>query len=268
MIRAAVLGSPIAHSLSPALHMAAYKHLGITGEYTAIEVLPADLKDFIDSRDSSWTGFSLTMPLKESVMSIADVLDPLVVQVACANTLIRKDDSWSAYSTDVSGFRHSILNKGAATCKSVSIIGSGATARAAAAAVDETGRVIHVVHRNPDRCQAMKSAAPKSEIIFHPWESALPMADITINTTPSGAADVFVHTLSSKVHGIFFEALYKPWPTPLLAKWRSLGGESIDGLDLLVHQGVDQISLMTGIECDHQEFAQLLRKIGLAQLNI
>ncbi len=267
MIRAAVLGSPISHSLSPALHNAAYKHLGIAGNYSAIEVTNEQLSQFVRDADSSWTGFSLTMPLKEEVLSIADEVEELAAQIDSANTLIRTPQGWRASTTDVNGFRQALKFHGVSDWKHSVIIGSGATARAAAAALDGPGRLISVIHRNPQRCESMLKAAPLSEVIFLEWESNLPMADITINTTPAFVADSFVGRLPKSVGGLFFEALYNPWPTSILAAWRDGGGAVIDGLDLLVHQAIDQIALMSGLPIDREEYVPILRKAGLAALN-
>ena len=148
MIRAAVLGSPIAHSLSPVLHRAAYRALGLAGAYEAIDVVASALGEFIATRDNSWTGFSLTMPLKEEVLEIAESIDPLAVQIQSANTLIRSKSGWHALTTDVSGFHHALTAHGVTNYEKVLIIGAGATARAAAAACDEFGNNIIVINRS------------------------------------------------------------------------------------------------------------------------
>lgn len=266
MIRAAVLGSPIAHSLSPALHRAAYRALGIDGQYEAIEVGASALAEFIFTRDNTWTGFSLTMPLKEEVLEIADSVDPLALQIQSANTLIRSESGWHALTTDVSGFKNALIANGVTKCEEIVIIGAGATARAAAAACDELGNHVIVINRSNKREAAMRAAVRKSRISFFDWNEKLPEAEVIINTTPSGVADIFVEQISSKPGGVFFEALYHPWPTKLLAYWKVLGGKTIDGLDLLVHQGIDQISLMCEVEIDRDELAPLLRAAGLAAL--
>lgn len=266
MIRAAVLGSPIAHSLSPALHRAAYRALGLDGEYEAIEVEAAGLAEFIATRDRTWTGFSLTMPLKEEVLEIADSIDPLALQIQSANTLIRSESGWHAVTTDVSGFQHALIANGVARYEKIVIIGAGATARAAAAACDELGKHIVVINRSNKREEAMRAAVRSSKISFIGWNEKLPEGDLVINTTPSGAADIFVAQCTFRPGGLFFEALYHPWPTKLLARWRGLGGDTIDGLDLLVHQAIDQISLMCNVKVNRDELAPLLRAEGLAVL--
>lgn len=266
MIRAAVLGSPISHSLSPTLHRTAYRFLGVDGRYEAIDVNAAGLREFITSLDESWTGLSLTMPLKEEILSIATEIDALAHRINSANTLIRTASGWRAVSTDVNGFTQTLLAHDIQDFESVTIIGSGATARSAAAACDRAGRKLTVIHRSAEREISMKKAAPLSESIFLPWGTELPPADLLINATPAGVADSYSEHLNEDVAGVYFEALYNPWPTKFLAKWRSLKGYGIDGLDLLIHQGIDQVSLMTGLGVNRLELAPVLRTACLAAM--
>lgn len=266
MIRAAVLGSPISHSLSPVLHRAAYQTLGLDGEYEAIEVKAGNLAEFIATRDETWTGFSLTMPLKEEVLKIATSVDPLALHIQSANTLLRSDAGWRALTTDVSGFQHALAAHHIMEFERVLIIGAGATARAAVAACDDSGRHIAIIRRSSNRDDAMRSAASKSAISFIEWGGELLPADLVINTTPSGVADIFLSQVISRPAGVFFEALYNPWPTQLLARWRAKGGQVIDGLDLLVHQGIDQVALMGQVAVDRDLLAPLLRAAGLLAL--
>lgn len=259
--RAAVLGSPIAHSLSPSLHNAAYLALGIEGKYDAVEVKSGELGNFMEqvrSTDANWIGFSLTMPLKEEILKVADKIDPLASQINSANTLIPTLDGWYATSTDVAGFIWALAAHGIADYKKVQIIGAGATARAAAAAIDAPGRTIEVVNRNPDRETDMRNTVAMAELNFVGWNNVVLDGDLVINTTPKGAAD----DLPSG-NGVLFESLYDPWPTTLASKW---DGKVIDGLDLLIHQAIDQIHLMTGFVIDRPLMAQLLRAAGEAEL--
>lgn len=266
MIRAAVLGSPISHSLSPALHLAAYKFLGIGGAYSAVEVKVDELPEFLASRDTSWTGFSLTMPLKEAALSLAADVDDLARQIQSANTLIKTRNGWRAFTTDVRGFQDAFQAHNLSDFRTVLLIGSGATARAAASACDGKDRLIKVLHRNPLRQEAMSKAAPQSSMQFLPWESSLPIVDLVINTTPVGVADHFVSEISSRPFGVYFEALYDPWPTKLLAHWRNLEGTTIDGLELLIYQAIQQVALMTGKAVDPLLLAPVLRDAGLKAL--
>lgn len=264
MIRAAVLGSPISHSLSPTLHARAYEILGVAGTFEAIEVSATGLGSFIENCDSSWTGFSLTMPLKEEVMKFASEISTVALQVASANTLIRAATGWNATSTDVNGFVAALQQHGYGKFESVLIIGSGATARAAAAACGEFAKTISVVHRSVSREELMRRAAPNTEMTFLNWDLELPAADLVVNTTPAGVADFFTGRLKNPQ--VYFEALYNPWPTKLLESCREKGIFGIDGLDLLIQQGIDQLSLMTGCSVDRTDLTPILRAACLAKL--
>ena len=263
MKRAAILGSPISHSLSPDLHRRAYEILGIDAKFDAVEVPSGALTEFLrkvnQTNSTEWLGFSLTMPLKEEVLALADDVDMLAKRISSANTLIpfaaRK---WRAYSTDVAGFIWALTSNEATNFNTVTIIGAGGTARAAAAAVDAPGRKIKVINRSKYREAQMQGSINDSELEFIQWDGAKLDSDLVINTTPKSIADNF-----PSGRGILFEALYNPWPTELAKKWP---GQVIDGLDLLVHQAIDQIALMTGKSLNRTDFAKELRRVGLLKL--
>lgn len=260
--RAAVLGSPIAHSLSPAIHNAAYLALGIEGKYDAVEVRSGELPAFmakVKETDANWIGFSLTMPLKEELLSIADSIDPLAKRIQSGNTLIPNESGWFATTTDVSGFIWALTFNEVKDFKRVQIIGAGATARAAAAAVDAPGRTICVISRNAEREAAMKHVITEGEIHFQGWQDVKLDADLVINTTPKSVADNFAASA-----GVLFESLYDPWPTQLARNWR---GKVIGGLDLLIHQAIDQIHLMTGYVIDRNLMVPILRTAAIAEMN-
>jgi shikimate dehydrogenase len=271
MIIAAVLGSPIAHSLSPQLHKVAYEYLEVDAEYSRFDVKSGQLPSFLASHPEL-NSLSLTMPLKEESLLIADTISPISLQIKSGNTLSKKDGKWNLTSTDVEGFLKALEIKGVMPDGSVLIIGSGATARAAAAACDSVAgkknREIHVIHRNPDREEGMRRAAPSSELIFHPWDSfqLLYQMDLVINTTPTGVADVFCdHDL--KPQGVLFESIYNPWPTRILKKWSDLGAPTLDGIDLLVHQGISQVEIFSGLLTDRQVLSKIMRSKAIQLLD-
>ncbi|MEY4101614.1 MAG: hypothetical protein RLZZ567_858, partial [Actinomycetota bacterium] len=174
--RAAVLGSPINHSLSPTLHNAAYLALGIEGKYDAVEVKSCELNAFMQQvrqTDANWIGFSLTMPLKEEIFSVADFVDPLAKQINSGNTLIPTSDGWQALSTDVSGFIWALEQHKISDFKSVHIIGAGGTARAAAAAIDAPGRKIQVINRNAQREADMRNSVVMADLQFKNWDDVI-----------------------------------------------------------------------------------------------
>ena len=121
MIKGAVLGSPITHSLSPVLHSAAFEFLGIEGTYSAIEVAAGTLQDFVSQRGSEFDYLSLTMPLKEEVLSLEVSADSLTTRIQSGNTLIHRDGSWNLTSTDGSGLVAALSNAGLTQFESVLI---------------------------------------------------------------------------------------------------------------------------------------------------
>ena len=262
MINAAVLGSPISHSLSPRLHMCAYKHLNISGNYGSFDVPAGTLRDFLKDKADGWTGFSLTMPLKEEVLSVAEVIDPLVKRIQSGNTLVRQGDSWILHSTDVRGFQSAWNHENPSKPKSVLIVGSGATARAAAAAFDDENTAISVLHRNPEREESMRASVNLSNMKFLPWQFSNDFyeSDLVVNTTPKSVLDSFAQELSQKPQGTFFDVIYNPWPTQFATAWSKTGSAVISGLDLLIAQGIEQIKLFSGIDFDAQELSTFLKR--------
>ena len=268
MIKAAVLGSPIAHSLSPLLHTIAYAELGLESDYTLIEIKTGELNAFLSSCDQSWTGFSLTMPLKEEVLSFASQVSLLSQRIQSANTLMQKDGEWSATTTDVSGITQALASHEKDASGDVLIIGAGATARAAAAACDGVAARITVMNRSLTRVDSISNCVEYSDLDFVSWKEAevIETADLIISTTPEGVSDSLIDFFPANPTAVFFDVLYKPWPTKALAAWSAAGGQIIDGLELLIHQGIDQIALFSGQSIDRPSMSQLMRKHGLKAL--
>ena len=267
MIQAAVLGSPIGHSLSPTLHKCAYDVLGWDWEYTAIEVKSGELAQFIAANRNTFRGLSLTMPLKEEALLVADSLDPLVKRINAANTLIFEENQVSAYSTDVSGFVQALAKTEVSIPNEITILGGGATARSAIAAVDGRGRTITVYSRSASRAAQLINSSISATVVVKDWNEAQSglSANLIIATTPTGATD---HLIPTESTGTLFESLYSPWPTKFLAKWQGLGGKYLDGLDLLVEQGIGQIELMAHepLKIDLRSLAVTMRAAGLQKL--
>jgi shikimate dehydrogenase len=266
VIRGAVLGSPITHSLSPLLHTTAYEFLGIEASYFAFDVKSGGLAHFLSENDEL-NCLSLTMPLKEQAFDLADSVSAIAAQISSGNTLHRNNGQWQLTSTDVDGFVSSCHANNASLAGSVLVIGGGATARAVIGACNGISQVIHVINRNSDREKSIRSAAPLSEIIFHSWQvnELINSVDLVVNTTPAGVGDFFRSSINQPT-GVFFEVLYNPWPTQLLQNWREQGGNSVDGLELLIHQGISQIEIFSGSTVDRSSLAKLLRLKALEVL--
>ena len=267
---AAVLGSPIAHSLSPVLHRAAYRRLGLAGwSYGRHEVDEAGLAGFLDvvkreDAEGSWAGFSLTMPLKRVVIPLLDEADPTALAVNAVNTLVfRADGARYGANTDVAGLAAALRERGVRSVGGAAVLGAGATAGSALAAL--SGLVkgpITVYLRNRARLAEFDALVAHFglELDPRPWADAAGAAqfELVVNTTPAGAADELAERLPNHV-GTLFDVLYHPWPTPLAAAWSERGGAVLGGQDLLVHQAVRQVELMTGIEDRSAEILEAMR---------
>lgn len=252
--RAAVLGSPIRHSLSPVLHNAAYGVLGLDWTYDAHEVAEDGLAAFLArlggaELPGTWAGLSLTMPLKRAAIPLCAELDDVARVTNAANTLTFGDGGVSGANTDVPGMVSALAAAGVTSVERAAVLGGGATAAAAVAALAQicTGPV-EVFVRTPERAAELLPVAAHYglELRVSPWADAglaLP-APLVIATTPSGAADALAEAVPG-VPAALFDVLYDPWPTPLAAAWAAAGGTVLGGLDLLVHQAVLQVELMT-----------------------
>jgi shikimate dehydrogenase len=268
MIRAAVLGSPISHSLSPVLHNRAYEILGVHGRYEAIDLTPERaLEFFAHSLLEDWTGFSLTMPLKELIFDLGGnsefEIDPIALQMRSANTLFKSNGVFRATSTDRSAFVRLFaeVEKGR-----VAIVGGGGTARAALSALDGAAKSIDFLLRTPARAQLLRTIASKSDLKFFDMEHSLHGYDLVITTVPSGASDSLARKVDFTIP-TFCEVLYKPFPTPFLARAKELGSRTIDGIDLLVEQALDQIALFSEMEFAYDQMRSALQTVARENLD-
>ncbi|MFE6411789.1 shikimate dehydrogenase [Streptomyces sp. NPDC057837] len=250
--RAAVLGSPVAHSLSPVLHRAAYDELGLTGwSYDRFEVDEAALPGFLDELGPEWAGLSLTMPLKRAVIPLLDEVSETAASVEAVNTVVFTEDGRrTGDNTDIPGIVAALRERGIEQTESAAILGAGATASSALAALARicTGEiVVHV--RSEARAAEMREWGKRLDVDVRiaDWadaEQAL-TAPLVIATTPAGATDALASAVPERPAALF-DVLYDPWPTALAARWSAHGGAVVSGLDLLVHQAVLQVELMTG----------------------
>ena len=267
MIKAAVLGSPISHSISPALHKRAYELLGVAGSYGAIDLIPEAAKSFFtNALQEDWTGFSLTMPLKEAIFHLTEEItfeiQPIAARMRSANTLLIVDGGYQALSTDRTGFMR--LFDGVKK-ERVAIIGGGGTARAALGALDGEANQVDFLLRSPQRSELLGAIAQKTLVNFYGMEHSLRDYDLVIATVPSGASDEIAARLDFAIPALC-EVLYKPYPTDLLTKARSFGGKTFDGIDLLVEQAMDQVSLFTGENFDFESMRRALQSVGREHL--
>ena len=249
--RCAVLGSPISHSLSPLLHRAAYEALGLAWAYDAIEMDEAALPAFLDGLGSEWRGLSLTMPLKRAVLPLLDAAGELVHQTGAANTLLLEDGRRRGENTDVPGIVDALAQHGVVTAGSALVLGGGATAAAALAALREIGvRAVVVAVREPARTGYIVAAAGRLGVSLtvlstRDLAAALAPTEVVVSTVPAAAAAGLAPLLAQRCR-VVLDVVYDPWPTPLLRTAAGHGRVAVSGLDLLLHQAAAQDQLRTG----------------------
>jgi len=268
--RAAVLGSPVAHSLSPVLHRAAYRELGLTGwQYDAIECDEQRLPGLLDALGPEWAGLSLTMPLKRAVLPLLDETQPLAAEVGAANTVVFSGGQRRGFNTDVSGIVTALREAGVKSAGNVLVLGSGATACSALGALRETGAAMTTVAvRSRSRAGLLLAVAEQlgvqvtlaeagGELTAQPW-------DLLISTVPAAGAGQAAAWLAdgSLTAGTVFDVSYDPWPTVLVAAAAKAGSTVISGYELLVYQAAGQIELMTGSAAP----VRVMHAAGLAEL--
>jgi shikimate dehydrogenase len=253
--RAAVLGQPIQHSLSPVIHNAGYRAAGLTAwSYEAYECGETDLHGFVAGLGPEWAGLSLTMPLKEAALDVADEVAPLAATLGAANTLFRlPDHTWRADNTDAPGMVDSLRAAGVVRVEHVVVLGAGGTARAALAAARDLGAPVVTVYAR--RLSAIEELTTVADdlglaLIGAGWTEAKRAgdADVVISTVPRGVADDLAGRVEWHAGAVLFDALYAPWPTPLAAAADKAGCRIVSGLDLLLAQAVRQFELFTHVD--------------------
>jgi shikimate dehydrogenase len=249
---AAVVGTPIGHSLSPVLHRAAYAALGLSDwTYQAIECAESRFPALLAGLDGDCAGLSVTMPLKRIALTEATTRSTLADAVGAANTLVRREDGWYADNTDVAGVVGALAEAGVHSAAGAVLLGAGGTAQAALAALRELGEPKPtVLVREPARAAALLETAARLGV--HPQvvrgfdDAVVGDAPVVISTLPRGAADPVGRTTRWGTGGVLLDVIYDPWPTVLAESAAAAGRSVVSGRSMLLHQGVRQVELMTG----------------------
>lgn len=260
--RAAVLGHPIAHSKSPALHRAAYAALREPIRYDAFDLTEAQLPDFMRSvrADPTWCGLSVTMPLKTAMIPELDQLSGWAERLGVINTVtfaVGDGPVLTGHNTDVAGIVNAVTHAGVRAEPRALILGGGGTAVAAVAALSELGAPsAEIFVRDPSRASTSAAAAeavglPVRLRPFADAASALPEADVVISTLPPRGADSLAAALPETgpqglAGALLLDVAYDPWPSRLAQAWERRGGTIVPGLEMLIYQAVDQVRLFTG----------------------
>jgi shikimate dehydrogenase len=240
-----VLGSPIAHSRSPQLHLAAYRALGLDGwTYDRIECTANELAGVVGGFGPEWVGVSVTMPGKFAALRFADERTERAELVGSANTLVRTPDGWRADNTDIDGVTGALGN---ASGRAV-VVGSGGTAPAVVVGLAELGvQDISVVARSREKAAPLLGLAGSLGVDIRWIELGTRMGDVdvVVSTIPADAAARYAPTLAATPR--LLDAIYDPWPTPLAAAVEAAGGQVISGLQMLLHQAFAQVEQFTGL---------------------
>lgn len=275
--RAAVLGSPISHSLSPVLHLAAYRALGLGDwAYDAHELQASELAGFVSALGPEWAGLSLTMPLKEAALDVADEVTDLSREVGAANTLVRRPDGgWRADNTDVHGVSTALRGAGVGRIANAVVLGSGATARSVIAALAMTGRPrVTIAVRAEARQQTLdqaRRAGLEVEVLrlgqAGDLGARILATPLVVSTLPANALTPQV--LEALLPGglrlpghLLLDVVYADWPSPLARTFTAAGASVVSGFEMLLHQAAEQVRLMTGLLAP----VEPMRAAGLAAM--
>jgi len=259
-----VLGSPIAHSRSPLLHLAAYQALGLSDwTYERIECGADELPGLVGGFGPEWVGLSVTMPDKFAALRFADERTDRAGLVGAANTLLRTPNGWRADNTDIDGVAGALGSAGLVTDAAV-VSGAGGTAPAAIVGLAELGVTdIIVAARNPDKAAGLIELAGRvgasgrfCDLNSDAVSDAVATAGVLVSTLPAdvaaGYADVFAGV------PVLLDAIYDPWPTPLASAVAEAGGQVISGLQMLLHQAFAQVEQFTGLAAPRAAMAAAL----------
>lgn len=261
---AAVIGSPIAHSLSPVIHRAAWERLGLAGdwEYRSAEVDRGGLGAFIAGLDPQCRGLSVTMPCKQAVMQLMDVVDPLAATVGAVNTVVPGAGVLTGFNTDVHGITTAIAEaraaRGLGPARSACVLGARATASSALAALGALGvtRTTVVARRFSGPGSVVAAAARMGvgidQVLIGDTAraGAALAADIVVSTLPAGAADPLAALVRPGGHQCLLDVVYSPRDTALRRAFEAGGAVIAEGTEMLIHQGAQQVRLMTGRDPD------------------
>ncbi|GAA1350179.1 shikimate dehydrogenase [Saccharothrix algeriensis] len=254
MVRqAAVIGSPVAHSLSPVLHNAAFEALGLPWTYTRVECDAAGVEPLVRGLDPSWAGLSVTMPGKRAALAVASSVTPRATLVGAANTLVPAPGGWRADCTDVDGVVGALRAAGGFAGGSRAVLlGAGGTATAALVGLASLGvRSFSLVVRSAARAAEALACAERVGVPLDlvEWAGAdfadlAASSDVLVSTVPPAATEPIADALAEAP--CVLDVVYHPWPTPLARALARRGRSSATGLDMLLHQAFGQCEQFTG----------------------
>lgn len=273
---AEVIGDPIAHSKSPAIHNFWLEKLGAAPTYRAQHVLSDKLGDYIKSRrsDLEWRGCNITMPHKQAVIDLADRLDPVATQIGAINTLVREGDQLIGYNTDAVGFLEPLRGELSQEhyFRMARVLGTGGASRAIVAGLAGQGFTIVLAGRNPDKARSiLEEVAPKgqhhavhldhfaepTDFAFDDRDGCL---DLVVNASPlgmRGQSELAFDWSHAPPGAIAYDIVTDPLDTALLRNARAAGHQTLDGLNMLIGQAAAAFEKFFGQAAPREHDAQL-----------
>jgi shikimate dehydrogenase len=203
------------------------------------------------------------MPLKEEALSLGFNADLRTLQTQSANTLYRRNGQWNLTSTDGIGLVSALTHAGLIELRKVLILGAGGTARAVTGALDSIVTEIHVLGRSSNRQEAIERAINNASFQYYNWSREIDFSlyDLVINATPAGASDELANFVQKNLESTLFDVNYKPWPSLLAQRWEDSGGKVINGLELLLFQGIEALEIVLNRKLDRLVLANHLRGV-------
>ncbi|PSQ18846.1 shikimate dehydrogenase [Halobacteriales archaeon QS_8_69_26] len=248
-----LVGNPVGHSLSPAMHEAAYDALGVDARYVSFEPDRGDLAAAVaGARALGIEGINVTIPFKEEVLELDGIIpDDSAQQIGAANTLDLSGETVTAHNTDATGARRALIESGVTLQDAtVTVVGAGGAGRAITVSLVRAGANVRVVNRTLDRAERLAeeagervSAYPLSDV-----PSLLGDSDVLVNATSVGMETESSPVPAEAVHGelTVFDAVYRPLQTRLLRDAQAAGAKTIDGARMLLYQGAAAFEIWTG----------------------
>jgi shikimate dehydrogenase len=259
-----IIGDPVAHSVSPAMHNAGFKELGLDYIYLPFRVERENLAGAIEGLKAlGIRGLNVTIPHKVAIVPLLDELEPLAAKTGAVNTIVNDEGYLKGYNTDAGGFLRALLKRGIEPeGKKVVILGAGGASRAISFTLAERGAEIVILNRKLEMDWAVKLAdnisqysikeARAMELRDENLSLALEAADILVNTTSVGMKpDIDRSLLPSgllKPGLVVFDIVYNPLKTRLLLEAEMVGAEIISGIEMLIWQGALAFKLWTGVK--------------------
>lgn len=263
----AVIGDPIKHSLSPRMHNAGYRALGVKAEYHRFHVKPAQLSEAVEGLCAlGFSGWNVTIPHKESIVSLLDTLTPEAQRAGAVNTVKIHEGQRIGHNTDGAGFVRSVEgDMNGFQGKKAVLLGAGGASKGVALALAEQGMYLHILNRTPDKAkelvqviQSLGGTATSGELAPGDW---IEDVDLLIQTTSVGLhGEKFLFSLQGiSEQALVVDIIFNPSQTAFLQEANKLGCRTLNGLGMLLYQGALAWEFWLGGQAPVEEMRQALK---------